>query len=206
MTTTAPKPPTKKLLLAVGITTGITIGIWTIVIVGNFVFPGMHPDRLFVYVIGGLVSVITNGVLFARYAVQKHRRDAWWEGHGSCEGPSDEAETVRRIKSDLADLHKASAATVQRIEELTDAVFDLADAAARPRVSPPHKGSTYTSRATQDDTIPITRLDAHAEPESRIQLADRKQLDPEAEARAQGYAEGYVDGIARRHEAGGMTD
>lgn len=109
-------------------------------------------------------------------------------------------EVQRQADARAAREQEISAAVLDQVQELTSAVLELADAAAqpRPRLGAPTTGTTYASRAAQDDTIPLAarRIDGDTEP--RMRVAQKKRGCPEDEARAQGYAEGYVDGIARR--------
>ncbi|MEV0725981.1 hypothetical protein AB0I37_24785 [Micromonospora purpureochromogenes] len=195
MSTTAPKPPTKRLLVAACLAGGTTVGMLAVTAAGHLAYDGIPHERLAVYCsatfLGGCVAV----ALFARYLVQKCRRNAWWDGRAACDESSAELTSLRRIQTEL--------------EVLSEAVFDLADAAGRPRAPQSRaqpQGSTYASRAAQNDTIIINR---HAEPgdsDTKVQLAERKPADPVAEARAEGYAEGYVDGIARRRDAEDAAD
>lgn len=190
MDTNAPKPPSKRLLAAACVIGGTTLGMLAITLAGQFVYGSIPTERLVAYSLAVLIGFCTTVVLAGRHLVQKCRRDAWWDGHAARDEPSAEAMPLRRIQAEL--------------EQLAEAVIDLADAAGRPRASQPRAqpmGSTYTSRAVQGDTVLITRHAEPGEPDARVQLAERKSADPESEARAQGYAEGYVDGIARRREA-----
>jgi hypothetical protein len=185
MGTIAPKPPTKRLFAATCVTGGLTLGMAAIVAFGHFAYSSIPTPRLIAYSLAALVSACVAATLAGRYLVQKCRRDAWWDGHAACDNPDADSMPLRRIQAELA--------------ELTEAVLDLADAAGRPRAPQPRAqpaGSTYTSRAVQDDTVMITR---HAEP-SPVQLAEREPADPIAEARVEGYVEGYADGITRRGE------
>ncbi|MBM0276759.1 hypothetical protein [Micromonospora tarensis] len=157
-----------------------------IVAFGHFAYSSIPTPRLVAYSLAALVCACVTAVLTGRYLVQKCRRDAWWDGHAACDDPDADSLPLRRIKAELV--------------ELTDAVIALADAAGQPRPPQPRAqpaGSTYASRAAQNDTVLLTR---HAEPAAAppVQLAEREPADPIAEARAEGFAEGYVAGIERR--------
>ncbi|MGA4726317.1 hypothetical protein ACPB67_02755 [Micromonospora taraxaci] len=158
-----------------------------IVAFGHFAYSNIPTPRLVAYSLAALVGACLTAVLAGRYLVQKCRRDAWWDGHAACDDPDADAIPLRRIQAEL--------------EELTDAVIALADAAGQPRPPQPRArpvGNTYASRAAQNDTVLITR---HAEPASpAVQLAEREPADPVAEARVEGYVEGYADGVTRRDE------
>lgn len=103
MSTTAPKPPTKRLLLAAGVSSGITIGIWAITAVGHLVFSGIPPVRLVVYAAVGLTGIAVSGWLGTRYVVQKQRRDAWWEGYSAGDEPVADVIPIRGVKGDDGD-------------------------------------------------------------------------------------------------------
>jgi len=191
MSATAPKPPTKALLLAAGVTGGMSLCLFVMIWIGHVVYDNIPNGRLVAYTLTLVAGVLVTASLAGCYLAQRMRREAWWDGHTACEDDSAvDGVPLRRIQAELA--------------ELTDAVFGLADAAGRPRPSqsrPYPSGSTYSSRAVQGDTIMLTTR--HAEPsesDSRVQLAERKPADPEAEARIEGYVEGYADGITRRGE------
>ncbi|ATO14713.1 hypothetical protein CO540_13455 [Micromonospora sp. WMMA2032] len=191
----APKPPTKRLFAAACLTGGATIGSIAIVGVGHFGYGSIPTGRLIAYSAAILVGACIAGALAARYVVQKCRRDSWWDGHAASEAPTPEAIPLRRIQAEL--------------EQLTEAVIDLADAAGRPRTSQPpaqSQPSVYASRAAQGDTVAFARQAEPSDSDTRVRLVEPKPADPVAEARAQGYAEGYVDGIARRRDAEGAAD
>lgn len=186
MSTTAPKPPSKVLLFAAGLTGGMSLCLLVIVWIGHVIYDNIPPGRLVAYTVTWVTGAVVTAGLAGYYLVQRWRRDAWWDGHTACDDPDADTMPLRRVQAELA--------------ELAEAVHSLADAAGRPRPPQPRvqpAGSTYTSRAAQDDTVLITREAGSA---SRVQLAEREPADPVSEARAEGYAEGYVDGIARRGE------
>lgn len=195
MSNTAPKPPTKRLFAAACLTGGATLGSVAVVGVGHFGYGNIPTGRLVAYSAAILVGVCIAGLLAARYLVQKCRRDSWWDGHAASEAPTPEAIPLRRIQAEL--------------EQLTEAVIDLADAAGRPRAPQPPappQPSVYASRASQGDTVAFAVQAETSDSDTRVQLAEPRPTDPVAEARAQGYAEGYVDGIARRRDAEGAAD
>ncbi|MGK5737298.1 hypothetical protein [Micromonospora sp. URMC 103] len=100
MSTTAPKPPTKRLLLTAGLTAGATIGTWVITGIGHFVFSGIPAHRIPVYIGLGVIGIIASACLFTRYAIQKHRRDAWWEGFSASDEPAAEVIELRDFRRD----------------------------------------------------------------------------------------------------------
>ncbi|WP_346536921.1 hypothetical protein [Micromonospora sp. DPT] len=103
MSTTAPKPPTKRLLLAAGLTTGTTIGVWTITGLGNLFFSGIPASRMPLYLALGIVGTVVSGYLGTRYAIQKHRRDAWWDGFAAGGEPLAEVVQLRSLKAQDGD-------------------------------------------------------------------------------------------------------
>ncbi|WP_030487244.1 hypothetical protein [Micromonospora chokoriensis] len=188
MSTTAPKPPTKR-LFASAVTAGtLAAATAAILSMGYIVEGSIPPGRMTAYWLAEVALLVTAVTLGGRYFAQRWRRAAWRDGHAA------------RIATDAANMPLARIQA--ELEDLTEAVYDLADAAGRPRSPRAYPtGSTYASRAVQGDTVLITR---NAQPSSSadapVQLAERTPTDPIAEARAEGYAEGYVDGIARRDE------
>lgn len=185
-TTTAPKPPTKRLFAAMWATGGTSLGMLGLMSVGHFVYGNIPPGRLLAYSLIVLAVAIVAVSLAGRYLLQRYRRNAWWDGHTACKDPDADSLPLRRIQAEL--------------QELAEAVYDLADAAGRPRTPSHSTGNTYTSRAVQGDTVLITRNAQPSTPGAQTQVAEREPADPVAEARAQGFAEGYVAGIERRME------
>ncbi len=87
------------LLLAAGLCGGTTIGIWAITLVGEFAFAGGIPAiRLPWYISAGLIGIAVSGYLSTRYMVQKHRRDAWWDGFAASDEPSAEVIYLKDVK------------------------------------------------------------------------------------------------------------
>lgn len=84
----APKPPTRLLLLATGLCGGFTIAAWTTITLGIVMFNSIPPSRQVVYIALGLATFSLTGFLGSRYLVQRHRRNAWWEGFAASEEPS----------------------------------------------------------------------------------------------------------------------
>lgn len=188
MSTAAPRPPTKRLFATACVTGGTTLGMVVIVGAGHFLYGNIPTDRLVAYSLAVLIGICATGALTARYLMQTWRRDAWWDGHAASEDPSAEAVPLRRIRAEL--------------EQLTEAVVDLADAAGRPRAPSPQAqppGGATASCGMQGDTALKTR---HAELSGSEMQHVALRL---ADARAEGYAEGYVDGIARRSNAEGAN-
>ena len=103
MSNSAPHPPTKRLLLATGVSIGLTTGIWAITAVGHLVFSGIPANRLPWYVGAGLAGVILSGYLGTRYALQKHRRDAWWDGYAASDEPGGEVIELRDFRRNDGD-------------------------------------------------------------------------------------------------------
>lgn len=97
-TTTAPKPPTKRLLAAACVTGGTALGMLVLMSTGHFIFGNIPPNRLLWYSLAILVMVCTSGTLAARYLVQKHRRDAWWDGFAAGDEPLAEVIPLRDLK------------------------------------------------------------------------------------------------------------
>ncbi|MEV4521508.1 hypothetical protein AB0J77_14865 [Micromonospora tulbaghiae] len=84
----APKPPTLRLLLATGVAAGFTIAAWTVIVLGIVTFNSIPPQRQIIYIALGLATFSTTGFLGSRYLVQRHRRNAWWDGYAASEEPS----------------------------------------------------------------------------------------------------------------------
>ncbi|RAO26444.1 hypothetical protein PSN13_06472 [Micromonospora saelicesensis] len=185
MSTKAPKPPTKALLLAAGMTGGISLCLFVMIWIGHVVYDNIPTGRLVAYTLTWVAGAVATAGLAGYYLVQKWRRDAWWDGHAACDDPDADTMPLRRVQAEL--------------EELTEAVHSLADAAGRPRPQPWAEpvGGTYTSRAVQNDTVMmVTGSAVH----TQVQVAKRQPTDPIAEARVEGYVEGYADGFTRRSE------
>ena len=103
---TAPKPPSKKLLLAAGLTVGTAVGIWGITLAGSLVFSGIPASRMPWYVGAGLIGILAGGYLGTRYAIQKHRRDAWWDGFAAGDEPLAEVIQLRDLKGYNGDVRE----------------------------------------------------------------------------------------------------
>ncbi|MFD6771314.1 hypothetical protein ACFWC6_34455 [Micromonospora chalcea] len=88
MSNTAPKPPTRLLLLATGIAGGFTIAAWMVIVLGIVTFNSIPPQRQIIYIALGLATFSVTGFLGSRYLVQRHRRNAWWEGYAASDEPS----------------------------------------------------------------------------------------------------------------------
>ncbi|MFC3504780.1 hypothetical protein ACFOOK_27965 [Micromonospora krabiensis] len=77
-----------------------------------------------------------------------------------------------------------------------------APAAAGVASVPPAAGRTYLARAAQREVVALAHASGDAD---TIALPTTMTLEQVAiavrEARMEGYAEGYVDGIARRHDS-----
>ncbi|MFE9955810.1 hypothetical protein [Micromonospora sp. NPDC005299] len=100
---TAPKPPTKMLLGATWLSAGITIGIWSVTFVGSFVFSGIPANRMPYYIGAGLLAMAATSYLGTQYVVQKHRRDAWWEGFAAGDEPGGEVIQLGDFRRDGRD-------------------------------------------------------------------------------------------------------
>ncbi|MEU1240014.1 hypothetical protein ABZ388_06615 [Micromonospora parva] len=182
----APKPPTKVLLLAAGTTGGISLCLFVMIWIGHVIYDNIPTGRLIAYTATWVTGAVVTVGLAGYYLVQRWRRDAWWDGHTACDDPDADTLPLRRVQAELA--------------ELAEAVHSLADAAGRPRPPQPRAqpaGSTYTSRAVQNDTVMMVTGSAQ---QTQVQVADRPSADPIAEARVEGYVEGYADGVTRRDE------
>jgi len=185
MSSKAPKPPSKLLLVAAGMTGGMSLCLFVIVWIGHVIYDNIPTGRLVAYTLVWVAGAIATAALTGYYVARRWRRDAWWDGHAACDDPDVDTMPLRRVQAELA--------------ELTDAVHSLADAAGRPRPQPRAEpaGSTYTSRAVQGDTVMMVTGSAQ---HTQVQVAERQPTDPIAEARVEGYVEGYADGVTRRDE------
>ena len=98
MSTTAPQPPTMRLLVAAVFSAGITIGVLAVTSVGHFVYGNIPTPRLTMYVAAAFVGMSVSGWLSTKYLVQKHRRDAWWDGFAAGDEPLAEVIQLRDLK------------------------------------------------------------------------------------------------------------
>ncbi|MEU4399808.1 hypothetical protein [Micromonospora orduensis] len=81
MSTTAPKPPTKRLFAAACVTGGATLGMFGMIWVGHVVYDNIPTGRLVTYTLILLAGALTTAALAVWHFAQKWRRDAWLSQH-----------------------------------------------------------------------------------------------------------------------------
>lgn len=114
----------------------------------------------------------------------------------------------RAARSRAAQLEQMEERINGRLAELTSTVRQLRDEVARQRTYLPARGRhtaghTYRSvTAGQDATVPLPSPAAVEAMREQVREIVAEEVQ---ERRAQIYAEGYVDGVARRQEGPGAT-
>lgn len=98
MGTNAPEPPSRLLLLCAGVSGGFTIAAWLTILLGISMFNSIPPYRQAVYLVLGLCTFALTGLLAGRYALQRHRRNSWWDGFAAGDEPLAEVIPLRDLK------------------------------------------------------------------------------------------------------------
>lgn len=95
---TAPLPPTKRLMAIACLTGGATIGALAIIVIKHFVYGIIPSGHIPAYALAILAGACISGWSASRYLVQKHRRDAWWDGFAAGDEPLAEVIPLRTLK------------------------------------------------------------------------------------------------------------